>query len=147
MRNIITRKAQINEIEWVNSQYISANFKESDFDNEFIVIAEVENTKAGIGRLVIIDENNIELGGIYVLRDFRKIGVAESIVSTLCKSNPYSQSIVWCLPFENLKKFYAGFGFSNSKSNVPHEMIKKHKWCNKVYDKKVLLLSKTNISK
>ena len=148
MNNITTRKAEINEIEWINSQYKNVEFVESNFNNEFIVMAEVDNIKAGIGRLVIIDENNIELGGIYVFEQFRKIGVAENIVDTLCNENPFKEKTIWCLPFENLKKFYSDFGFTESdSSNVPKEVLKKHEWCNKVYDKKVLLLSKINITK
>jgi len=148
MKNITTRKAEINEIEWINSQYKNVEFVESNFNNEYIVIAEVDNIKAGIGRLVVIDENNIELGGIYVFQEFRKIGVAGNIVDTLCNDNPFSEKTIWCLPFENLKKFYSDFGFANSNiSKAPKEVTKKYEWCKKVYDKKVLLLSKINITK
>jgi len=148
MNKITTRKAEKNEIGWINSQYENVGFAESNYDNEFIVITEVNYIKAGIGRLVKIDENNIELGGIYVLEQFRKIGIAENIVDTLCNKNPFKDKMIWCLPFENLKNFYSNFGFTVSlDSNVPKEISRKHEWCNKVYDKKVLLLSKPNTIK
>lgn len=143
MNTITTREANKKEIDWINSRYAEVDFITSNFDNEFIVIAEVNEQKAGIGRLVVIDENNIELGGIYVFKEFRKMGVAENIVRFLCDANPFENRIIWCIPFENLKEFYGNFGFSKTKElKIPKEIENKQIWCNKTYDKKVLLLSK-----
>lgn len=85
MKKIIVQQAEQNEIDCVNSKYDEIDFVKSNFDNEFIVIVKVENEGAGIGRLVKIDAKNIELGGIYVLPNFRGLGVAEKIVHNLCK--------------------------------------------------------------
>ncbi len=143
MNTILTRKASSNEINWVNSKYTEVSFVKSNFENEFIVIAEVNNQKAGLGRLVIIDDRNIELGGIYVFKEYRKMGVADSIVSFLCTNNPFKDRVVWCLPFENLKEFYSNFGFNESANiKIPNQVASKYKWCNTTYDKKVLSLSK-----
>lgn len=140
--DIIVRKAEYNELTWINSKYEEVDFVKSDYQNEFIVIAEIENQKAGLGRLVKIDNQNSELGGIYVLHEFRKMGVAESIVGYLCVNNPFKETTIWCLPFENLETFYTKFGFTSDSANPPKEIAKKIDWCNTKYDKKVLLLSK-----
>lgn len=143
MRSIIIRQASISEMDWVNSSYREIEFVGSEFDNEFIVIAELNGHKAGLGRLVEIDDSNIELGGVYVLEGFRKMGVAEKIVGSLCENNPYNNRVIWCLPFENLNSFYFNFGFNqNREAKAPNEILEKHNWCNETYDKKVLLLSK-----
>ncbi|NER12041.1 GNAT family N-acetyltransferase [Leptobacterium flavescens] len=142
--NIITRKADRSEMDWINSCYREIGFVKSDFDKEFIVISEVDGHKAGLGRVVVIDKANVELGGIYVLEEFRKMGVAESIVTFLCDNNPFADQVVWCLPFEHLKEFYSSFGFAENKGlKAPKEIAEKHLWCNDAYQKKVLLLSKT----
>ncbi|WP_378187552.1 GNAT family N-acetyltransferase [Aquimarina sp. W85] len=65
------------------SKYAEIDFIKSNFDNEYIVIAKVKNKNAGLGRLVKIDNKNIELGGIYTFPDFRGLGVAENIVKNL----------------------------------------------------------------
>ncbi len=141
---IQARKAKKEEIEWVNSQYKEVGFVASNFYNEFIAIVEVDGRKAGLGRLVIIDEGNIELGGIYVLKEFRRMGVADHIVDFLCTNNSFKERIIWCLPFEHLKKFYEGFGFKKSNMvKAPKVIARKHEWCNTNYDQIVLLLAKT----
>lgn len=140
--SIVVRQAEKDELTWVNSKYAEVGFVSSNFKNECIVIAEIENQKAGLGRLVKIDNQNIELGGIYVFYDFRKQGVAENIVSYLCKTNPFENATIWCLPFENLEVFYSKFGFVKNRIIPPIAIAKKLAWCNTTYDKKVLLLSK-----
>jgi len=111
MKNIVIKTAKRDELDWINSKYEEVNFALSDFDNEHIIIAEVENHNAGIGRLVQINKHHIELGGIYVFSDYRNLGVAEKIVDNLCKQNPFNDTMIWCLPFENLLPFYTKFGF------------------------------------
>ncbi|SEE10058.1 Acetyltransferase (GNAT) domain-containing protein [Tenacibaculum sp. MAR_2010_89] len=144
MNNILVRKVKETEIDWVNSKYKEINFKLSDYKNELIVIVEVNGEKAGLGRLVYIDENNLELGGIYVFDKYRGIGVADKIVSFLCEANTDKKSVIWCLPFEKLKGFYNKFGFTTNLSLPPKEILKKLEWCNSPenYSEKVLLLSK-----
>ena len=61
--------------------------------------------------------------------------------------NPFKETTIWCLPFDNLLEFYSKFGFEkyNNKA-VPDEVIKKFEWCNSNnnYEKEVLLLSKNS---
>ena len=148
MKEISVRQATANELEWINKKYDEVKFVNSDYLNEFIVIAAIEETKVGLGRLVKIDQKNIELGGIYVFPEFRGFGVANRIVATLLEENPYKDCVIWCLPFENLLRFYLGFGFKQEiKKEIPPEVNKKLEWCNTgaVYEHKVRLLCIENI--
>ncbi len=145
MRSVTIKLAEKNEMDWVNSKYREVDFVESNYENEHIVIAKVGNENAGLGRLVRIDENNIELGGIYAFPNHRDLGVAENIVRNLCDKNPFDESTIWCLPFETLLNFYSKFGFENCESSkAPEKVTKKLEWCNSEnrYEKKVLLLCK-----
>jgi N-acetylglutamate synthase-like GNAT family acetyltransferase len=136
------QKATNKDIDWVNKKYDEVAFQHSNLDNEIIAIAEIDGKKAGIGRLVKIDEQTAELGGMYVFESFRGQGVASKIVQFLLDSgNQFCR--IFCLPFEELEKFYGKYGFkiSKDKGKVPEKILKKHEWCNETYDKKVLLLS------
>lgn len=146
MNEIAIKIARKDQLDWINTMYQKVDFKPSHFENEFIVIAEVNKIKAGLGRLVQVDGENVELGGIYVFKEHRKIGVANAIVSYLCKQNPFTNKTIWCLPFENLEQFYQQFGFDSNNILAPKEIIEKYHWCNKEgqYAQKVLLLSKTS---
>ncbi len=147
MHPLITRKAEKGELFWINSKYSEVDFMPSNFETELIVIAEMDGTKCGIGRLVQISNEDLELGGIYVFPAFRNQGVAEKIVTFLCAENSFDQQTIWCLPFEHLESFYKTLGFfsiGDGNATIPPEIIKKHKWCNSNYDKNVLLLSKNN---
>lgn len=147
MKTVIVKQAEKKETNWINAKYSEVDFVKSNYENEYIVIAKVGNENAGLGRLVKIDENNIELGGIYVFPNFRGLGVAENIVRNLCEKNPFYESTIWCLPFENLLNFYSKFGFENCKNKkAPKQLTEKLKWCNSEnkYGKEVLLLCKTN---
>ena len=73
-QKITLRAANPSEIAWINAQYDQVGFKHSNFDNEFIVIAEVSGQKAGLGRLQRIDSSVAELGGIFVNEQFRGLG-------------------------------------------------------------------------
>ncbi|MBA6315994.1 GNAT family N-acetyltransferase [Cellulophaga baltica] len=146
MKKITIKSAKKDELSWINSKYNEVNFVASTFENEYIVIASVDNEKAGIGRLVRINNGHIELGGIYVFPNFRGLGVAENIVKNLCNQNPFLPITIWCLPFEKLSEFYAKFGFKNcSDTKVPEKIATKLEWCNSKskYDEKVVLLCKT----
>lgn len=138
------RAATIDDIKWVNSRYREVKFKESCFENEIIAIAEIDSVKVGLGRLQNIDTHYAELGGIYVLPDFRGKNIARSIVNFLI-NNSIKYSKVYCLPFSHLKEFYKSMGFiDDDKNNVPDSVTKKHIWCNEAYENETLLFSKTN---
>ncbi|MBW1299013.1 GNAT family N-acetyltransferase [Aquimarina litoralis] len=145
MSKITVIRAEKEDINWINKKYTEVDFVASNYEDEYIVIAKIDNENAGLGRLVKIDKNNIELGGIYVFPNFRGKGIAENIVQALLAKNPFDKTTIWCLPFENLLNFYFKFGFDLCENIPPPEKIAdKLKWCNSesTYNKKVVLLCK-----
>ncbi len=128
------RRAVSEEIDWVNDRYREVNFKLSHFERETIAIAEWEGERAGLGRLIKVSPQAEELGGMYVLPDFRRKKIADQIVQFLIEArNPYAT--LYCLPFEAMAHFYATFGFEpvTDPQTVPREIREKHQWCNDTY--------------
>ena len=132
--NLTVRTAKDTEIQWINKRYDEVDFIHSNFNNEIIAIGEIRDSKAGIGRLVKIDSDHFELGGIYVFEPYRKLGVASAIVEFLLKSAPLNKTI-YCIPFEPLVSFYKSFGFKLciDLDPVPKELLDKHLWCKEKY--------------
>lgn len=133
-------KAAPDDLAWVNEQYDKVRFRRSVYEREHIVIAEVDGVRAGIGRLVSIDANNLELGGMYVGEDFRGLGLARSIVLYLL--GQAQEKPVYCLPFAHLESFYTSCGFRPvaAIANVPEKLAQKWKWCQKTYPQPTILL-------
>ncbi|UHA71834.1 GNAT family N-acetyltransferase [Paenibacillus sp. 481] len=137
------RRAEQSDIPWVNEQYRQIGFVSSVWENEWIAIAEVNGVKAGIGRLVVIDAYNRELGGIYTLEAFRGQKIAHAIVSYLVEeARRYPEEHIYCIPFEQLQSFYGSFGFETIADTqaVHTEVMKKHEWCLGQYNDKTLLM-------
>jgi GNAT superfamily N-acetyltransferase len=88
-----------------------------------IALAKIEGVKFGLGRVAYIDENNLELGGMYVLDQFRRMGIAEKVILHLLKNHEQHKKI-WCLPFKHLQRFYTGFGFLDKKNTITKFQIK-----------------------
>ena len=109
-KSLTVRTVKKAEMEWVNKCYDEVEFVHSNFDKEIIAVAELDGHRAGIGRLVTIDSNHLELGGMYVFESYRNRGVASAIVDFLLKRNSMGCT-VYCIPFEHLVSFYKGFGF------------------------------------
>jgi N-acetylglutamate synthase-like GNAT family acetyltransferase len=137
------RLAEKEDMAWVNEQYKEVNFIASDFDNEIIAIAEIDTIKAGLGRLVKIENNSFELGGMYVLEAYRKHKLATHIIEFLLEKID-KKSIVFCIPFQELTFFYKRFGFTEvaDYTLVPTKVINKYNWCKKEYKQSVYLLYK-----
>ena len=95
------RRAEASELDWVNQRYDDVEFVHSSYEKEVIAIAEWSSEKAGLGRLVKIDEKNLELGGMYVLPSFRGKGLAKEIVLFLLSHRDPSQT-TYCIPFRHL---------------------------------------------
>jgi predicted GNAT family N-acyltransferase len=133
------------DLQWVNQQYKTIDFKPSCFENELIAIAKVDNKPVGVGRLQTIEDAVAELGGIYVESALRQQGVANKIVAYLL-ANSTSYKIVYCLPFAHLAPFYQRFGFKpvTTSAIVPQEVSAKVDWCGNNYKQPVLLHAVTN---
>lgn len=135
------QKALESDLTWINQKYDEVEFQHSDLNNEIIAIAKANGEKAGLGRLVKINEDTAELGGMYVFEMFQGQGIASEIIKFLL-SHANQFKYIYCLPFEELNSFYCKYGFQvkTEKNGVPEAVLKKHQWCNKKYNKKVSLL-------
>lgn len=132
------------ELTWVNQQYEHIGFQPSTLDNEIIAIVMSQDDDAGVGRLVKLNDHEAELGGIYILDEFRGQSLAHEIVAFLVdESKRLGLETVYCIPFEELQHFYKKFGFHEfdvSAPTVEPKILAKYHWCLERYDKKVLLL-------
>ncbi|MED2729261.1 GNAT family N-acetyltransferase, partial [Bacillus thuringiensis] len=91
--------ATSNDLEWINSQYESIGFVRSDLKREKVAIITYNNEYAGVGRLVQIDADTLEMGGIFILPQFRGLQLAGDLVSFLVETARKSQiQDVYCLP-------------------------------------------------
>ncbi len=138
---IVLRSPSREELTWINAKYAEVEFVASEFDTEDIVIAEINGERAGIGRVIRINDSVKEIGGIYVFEGFRGRGAARKIVEHLCSFlEPNSDSYV--IPYAELKEFYESFGFKEvtRTATVPKEIHQKWEFCKQAYDKKVLLM-------
>ncbi|MGU3371467.1 GNAT family N-acetyltransferase [Bacillus mycoides] len=131
------------DLEWINNQYESIGFVQSDLERDKVAIITYKNEYAGVGRLVQIDKDTIEMGGIFILPQFRGLQLAGELVSFLVETAKKLQvKNVYCLPFEELENFYKKYGFTevDAIKEVIHPIIlKKYNWCLEHYDKHVLL--------
>jgi len=141
------RKAREEEIHWVNEQYQRIGFKLSDIAQDLIAIALIDGQKAGVGRVQPLTSVDAELGGMYVLPDFRGAGVASKLVEFLV-AHAVEFERVHCLPFAHLAEFYKKFGFDtvNDRGHVPSSILAKHRWCNDTYEHDTLLFVKYNLN-
>ena len=137
------RPARLDELDWVNSRYAEIGFQPSSAD-DFVVIAETAEGRAGLGRLVRIDETQSELGGIYVFPEFRGKHLAQAIVAYLLEHSPHAR--LFCIPFAHLSGFYQGFGFVHptASDEVPTAILRKVDWCRCSYPEAVDLLLRTS---
>lgn len=133
--------AEKSDIDWVNHCYDQVEFVHSNFESEWIAIAEFDRQKAGLGRLVEIDEKTLELGGMYVFESFRGKGIAKELVRFLLNYVKPGQ-MVYCIPFEHLLHFYKQFGFINcfNFDAVPKKILNKYHWCQEKYSVPTALL-------
>lgn len=133
------RRLDTSELPWANQCYAEVKFQPSQAD-DLICVAEIDGVKAGLGRLIRIDAQTGELGGIYALPAFRGQGVARAVVGYLLEQSPYPR--LFCIPFKHLEGFYRGFGFSPVPQDlaIPKAVSSKMCWCTSEYDAGVALL-------
>ncbi|MEW5853819.1 MAG: GNAT family N-acetyltransferase [Myxococcota bacterium] len=140
---MLVRPARPDEIPWVNEHYREVDFVESRPERELIAIAEVEGERAGLGRLVSVDDENTELGGMLVLPAFRGRGIAAALVRFLLEHA--RGRTVWCIPFAHLSAFYreaSGF-VPVADAAAPPAVREKFRWCQAHYAQPTELLVRT----
>lgn len=132
------------EIQWVNEQYQKIGFVPSNLERETVAIVTDKDKYAGVGRIVYLNEEEAEIGGIYILDAFRGRSLANELVDYLVKEvKKRNLKEVYCLPFEELKPFYEKFGFAEcdyEEKQINKRILKKYQWCLDNYEKQVLLL-------
>ncbi|MDC4723764.1 GNAT family N-acetyltransferase [Acinetobacter baumannii] len=139
---ISLRFATLADHKVINERFAEIDFVPSHHD-ELIVLASIDEKIVGQGRVVGIDANSGELGGIYVFPGNEGLGIARKVVDFLIKNSDFS--MLYCLPFAELEGFYGSMGFAAVKdmAQIPEAVLKKHEWCNSNYDKPVLLLERS----
>ncbi|WP_025699105.1 GNAT family N-acetyltransferase [Paenibacillus forsythiae] len=132
------------DLQWVNEQYEQVGFVPSNLENETIAIVVHNDKYAGVGRIVYLNEEEAEIGGIYILDEFRGLSLAKELVGYLVsRAEQSGLRAVYCLPFEELRAFYEKFGFKeidDEDQPINSLILKKHQWCKEKYEKRVLLL-------
>lgn len=139
------RKAVAEDLGWINDQYRAIDFALSSLDRDIVLICSVDGNKAGLGRLVVLEEGEAELGGIYTLDKYRGAKVASFVVDSLIRhAQEQSFGKLYCIPFEKLSSFYARFGFEavTKIEGIHPSIVDKYKWCKETYAEPTLLMKK-----
>lgn len=141
MSEITVRAADPSEIPWINERYERIHFMPSELPRDFIVIAEIDGARTGIGRIVPVAPGEGELGGIFVDEAFRGRGVAAKIVSYLLENAPAHRKL-YCIPFEHLSHFYQKFGFKPAlpDATTAESVREKLDYCACTYPEPAVLL-------
>jgi GNAT superfamily N-acetyltransferase len=122
---------------WINDRYAAVQFLPSDLTRDLVLIAYEGDDAAGVGRLVPIDAQSCELGGMLVFEAFRGRGVAKALIDELLRHAEGRE--VYCLPFAELESLYASAGFARTDA-APAEVLEKWEWCRRTYPNDVLLM-------
>jgi len=130
------RAATASDARWINERYAEVRFLPSDLSREVVVIASIDDEPAGIGRIVDVDEQSCELGGMLVFEQFRGRGVARAIIDELLQHARGRD--VYCIPFAELEGLYGSAGFARTEY-APQEIREKFEWCQRTYEKPVIL--------
>jgi N-acetylglutamate synthase-like GNAT family acetyltransferase len=138
---ITLRTASPGELAWINERYRSVDFRLSGAD-DFQAVAEVDGELAGLGRIVPTEGRVGELGGMLVFDGYRGTGLSKAIIAFLAETKHFD--FLYCLPFANLEKLYASFGFRRIDvgPGVPAKVLEKYHWCAAFYTEPVLLMGR-----
>ena len=139
MSAINLRRAAPEELPWINQKYDEVSFIHSSL-GDWVAVAEINNHSAGLGRLVFINNQTWELGGMYVFEAFRNRGVAKAIVHFLLQQK--SSSNIYCIPFSHLASFYQACGFKTvtPTERTPQKILDKWEWCQCHYSEETILM-------
>jgi N-acetylglutamate synthase-like GNAT family acetyltransferase len=140
------RRATADDAQWINAAYEGVHFQPSDFSRELVIVAEIDEAHAGVGRLVPAGEDACELGGMLVFDAFRGRGVARAIIDELLRHANGGR--VFCIPFADVESVYAKAGFARRAidESVPQHVREKVEWCERELVRAVILMELTSES-
>jgi GNAT superfamily N-acetyltransferase len=121
------RDARVDERPWADERYRALSFKPTAADDVQLV-AEVDGARVGLGRLVRLAPDAVELSGIWTDDAARGRGVARVMVSALIE-RAADEREVWCVPFTHLVDFYGSFGFAEVPRPWPAAVASKVDAC------------------
>ena len=138
--NLVIKKAENDDLVWVNATYKAIDFLPSTLKDEIVAIAFMDDVKVGLARIAVIDKNSCELGGVFVSPEFRRQNIAKKLVEFLLKHA--QKKIVYCIPYEHLSHFYERFGFRkiNPDEVTPQKIKEKLEFCAETYREPTLLM-------
>ena|SRR5215468_10365707 len=93
--------------DFIARTYASIEFEHGAADD--VLVAEHEGERVGLGRLVPVAADTVELGGIWTDERHRRLGVAALVVRALLDRAAGRR--VYCIPFRALAGYYKRFGF------------------------------------
>jgi GNAT superfamily N-acetyltransferase len=144
--NLTFRTAGANDLHWINERYREVAFLPSK-GSDLVVVATVDGEDAAVGRLVPIEDDVAELGGILVFEAYRGRGIAPRLIGELISRSKVTR--LYCIPFTKLNSLYAGCGFAVQDveaGSVPGEIREKYDWCRREYAEPVTLMAKRVLS-
>lgn len=132
------RPAAADERAEINRLYAAIDFQPSS-DGTIQLVADSGGSLVGLGRLVPVTADLLELGGIWVAEHLRGDGTARALVGALIAAA--ADKPLACIPFAKLELFYASFGFSPwDRADAPLPIREKLEFCERTYDEPVSLM-------
>lgn len=135
------RPCRPSELAEVNARYERIDFQPSHPDYVQLVVdcGGAISGLGGLGRLVPIAPELLELGGIWVAEHLRGDGVARALVNALIEAA--GKKDLACIPFSRLALFYGSCGFATwDPAEAPELIRKKLAYCERTYAEPVSLM-------
>jgi GNAT superfamily N-acetyltransferase len=117
---VAIRDLRDDERDWANALYRAIKFAVTPRD-AVALVAELDGARVGLGRLVALAPDVLELGGIWTDEAVRGRGIARAMVNALLARREQAGSAgpLWCIPFAHLSAFYQSCGFAVSAPPWP----------------------------
>jgi GNAT superfamily N-acetyltransferase len=109
--------------EFIAATYASIGFEQTRDDD--VLVVEHDGSRVGLGRLIPVADDIVELGGIWTDERHRRLGIAATIVRALLERAAGRR--VYCIPFRPLADYYKRFGFVEARvaETVPRVVAEK----------------------
>jgi GNAT superfamily N-acetyltransferase len=114
---VAIRDLRDDERDWANALYRAIRFATTP-PEAVALVAEIDGARVGLGRLVPLAPDVLELGGIWTDEALRGRGIARAMVHALLARREHSGRL-WCIPFAHLSAFYQSCGFAVSAPPWP----------------------------